>query len=890
MAAGILVAGSVMPVAGPAAAAEETTTAAGQAPSGGAPSAGSTSAAAPSLATASALATATATAPAVELDLLARKAGDPELRFEGRAVNAAGKTVRLEVYQDAKWQELWVSDPLASGDADFEHTQKLTATGMLKYRAAVVGTTAVSETVEADLARATAATAPTASATPTPTPMPSPVPTATPSPTKTPAPTVSAAPAPAPTASSTPKPAPTEAPVTAQAEPQPVRNIAVPTISGSAVLGQKLTAAPGTWTTGATLTYQWLRDGQPISAATAATYTVGTADAGKRLSVRVTGAKAGMTSATATSAATAKAVLGTVANTVAASVGGSAYVGSTLTAKGSWTSGATLKYQWLRGGRAITGATLATYKVTTADLGLRLSVKITATKTNYLSATVTTAQTAAAAYAPAPSDATYQSFTAPNGLTGQYHVYGNNVDRSQKVGVLFVFHGDYSYPAQSYVHQPNGAVMKAMAAEAAKKNMIMVPVVTPDKKGGITWWEDVDKNGDYFRALAAMVISKYGVDASRVWLHGYSGGAEFITFEVLADRQGWIKGGGATIVGGGGWRGVPTAPTAAVKAMNLNWISGSLDGLGGTTLATWSALDTAKYSRTMYAGLGFTKTTMTVLPGVTHYTYDMPALLARDLRVLPDKMLPANASAKVLAGDIAAVDAGGSLYVYPSAKGGDLALRSFVSSGWQSAVSVDVADWNKDGVQDLVANWKSGKLTVDFGKAAGGFKRTEIGRSGWQGYEILVTNWRQSDQFPGIVAKNLAEGKLYAYANPAGAGHGARTLIGSSGWRDLKVMAMDYDRDHKMDLVARTAAGQLKLYRSNGAGRFLAEDRRVVGSSGWNAMTHLSGISDHVAAGQPGILAGDRNGNLYHYGVSTNRIQKRSVIGVGGWETLRLGS
>jgi poly(3-hydroxybutyrate) depolymerase len=818
----------------------------------------------------------------VELDILARDAGEPELRFEGRAVNATGKTIRLEVYRDAKWQELWVSEALASSAADFEHTHKLTATGMQKYRAAVVGTTAVSDTVEADLARATVATASTAS------------PTATPEPTKTsaasPSPSPSPTPTPEPAATSAPKPAPTEVPATAQAEPQPVQNTAVPTISGSAVLGRTLTATPGTWTAGATLSYQWLRDGQPITGAAAATYAVTAADAGTRLSVRVTGSKAGMTAAAVTSAATVKAVLGTVANTVAASVSGSAYVGSTLTAKGTWTAGAALKYQWLRDGRAISGATLATYKVTAADFGLSLAVKVTATKANYVTTTVTTARTAAVAYAPAPSDAIYQSFTAPNGLTGQYHVYGNNVDRSQKVGVLFVFHGDYSYPAQSYVHQPGGAVMKAMAAEAAKKNMIMVPVVSPDKKGGITWWEDADRNGDYFRALAAMIISKYDVDASRVWLHGYSGGAEFISFEVLADRQGWIKGGGATIVGGGGWDGVTTAPTAAVKAMNLNWIAGSLDGFGGTTLASWSALDTAKYARTMYAAIGFTKTTMTVLPGITHYTYDMPALLARDLRVLPDKVPPANKTAKVLPGDIAAVDAGGSLYAYPSAKGGDLARRTFVSGGWQSAVSVDVADWNKDGVQDLVANWASGKLTVDYGQAAGGFKRTEIGRGGWQGYEILVTNWRQSDQFPGIVAKDLAEGRLYAYTNPAGAGHGARTLIGSSGWRDLKVMAMDYDRDRKMDLVARTTAGQLKLYRSNGAGRFLSEARRVVGSSGWNSMTHLSGISDHVAAGEPGILAGDRNGNLYHYGVGANRILKRDVIGQGGWDTLRLGS
>ncbi|EMY33136.1 subtilase family serine protease, partial [Arthrobacter crystallopoietes BAB-32] len=685
----------------------------------------------------------------------------------------------------------------------------------------------------------------------------------------------------------------TEAPPTETAKPRQVmavQNTVAPAVTGKAVLDQTLTANPGTWTTGAALSYQWLRDGQPISGATAATYKVTAADAGTRLSVRVTGTKAGMTSTTVTSAATARAVLGTVANTVAAYISGSAHVGKTLTAKGTWTTGAVLKYQWLRDGLVISGATAATYKVSADDVGMKISVRIYATKTNYASKTVTTPQTAPVTYPPAPGNLTYQTYKAPNGLTGQYHVYGNNVDRSQPVGVLFVFHGDYSYPAQSYVHHPTGAVMKAMAAEAAKKNMIMIPVITPDKSGGITWWEETDRNGDYFRALSAMLISKYDVDASRVWFHGYSGGAEFVSFEVLADRQNWIKGGGATIVGGGGWRSMPTTPSAEVKALNLNWIAGSLDGLGGTTLATWSALGTAQNAQKQYASRGFTKTTMTVLPGVNHYTYDMPALLARDLRVMPDRLPPANKTAKVLSGDITAIAADGYLYVYPSAKGGDLARRTFVSGGWQTALNVDVADWNKDGIQDLVANWRSGRLTVDYGLAAGGFRRAEVGRSGWQGYEILVANWRRADQFPGIVAKNVRDGKLYAYANPAGARHGARTLIGTSGWRDLKLMAMDYDRDQKMDLVVKTPAGQLKLYRSNGSGSFLAETRKVVGRSGWNTMIHLSSIPDHVTAGQPGILAGDRYGNLYHYGVGTNRINKRIIIGQGGWETLRLGS
>ena len=56
---------------------------------------------------------------------------------------------------------------------------------------------------------------------------------------------------------------------------------------------------------GSTSTYQWLANGSAIAGATRATYTPQVADVGKRLSVRVTGAKASHSSRTATSAQTA---------------------------------------------------------------------------------------------------------------------------------------------------------------------------------------------------------------------------------------------------------------------------------------------------------------------------------------------------------------------------------------------------------------------------------------------------------------------------------------------------------------------------------------------------------------------------------------------------------
>ncbi|NKX53970.1 hypothetical protein [Arthrobacter mobilis] len=489
------------------------------------------------------------------------------------------------------------------------------------------------------------------------------------------------------------------------------------------------------------------------------------------------------------------------------------------------------------------------------------------------------------AQAAAPRSATYQTYTAPNGASSKYHVYADGIDTSKPVGVVFVFHGDYSYPSQSYVHHPTGPTMTKMAAEAAKKNMIMVPVITPDQKGGITWWEDKDRNGDYFRSLAAMLIKRYGLDASRIWFHGYSGGAEFITFEVLADRQGWIKGGGATIVGGGGYRGMQTTPPAAVKKMRLHWISGSLDGAGGTTLAGWSALDTARRARKIYQGLGFTRTQMTVLPGVTHYAYDMPVLLASDLNSRPIPIvLP-----KARAGDIAAVAPDGILYIYPSAKGGDLYERTYVSGGWGSSLTVEIADWNSDGYQDLVANWTDGRLTVDYGRKNGGFKRTTLGTSGWQNNEIIVTRWKTTDEHPGIVARNR-NGRLYYYTNPAGGMYEPRKLASSTSWRGKELIALDFDQDNKMDLIAKTPEGDLKLYRSNGKGRITSETRRFADKAGWNVMEHLSAIESHVTTGQAGILARDRKGNLYYYPVSGKKLQKRLTIGVGGWDMMKIGS
>jgi hypothetical protein len=76
----------------------------------------------------------------------------------------------------------------------------------------------------------------------------------------------------------------------------------VPQIVGTPVRGSTLSIVPGTWGPGTvTLSYRWSRAGNKIAGATNPTYTVTKADAGKTITVSVTGSELGFTTTTQTS-------------------------------------------------------------------------------------------------------------------------------------------------------------------------------------------------------------------------------------------------------------------------------------------------------------------------------------------------------------------------------------------------------------------------------------------------------------------------------------------------------------------------------------------------------------------------------------------------------------
>lgn len=163
-----------------------------------------------------------------------------------------------------------------------------------------------------------------------------------------------------------------------------------PNIGGSPQVGRTLTAVPGTWVpAGAALTYQWYAGSRQIAGATGATYVVTPADVGKAIKVKVSATTAsGTTSKTSDSLADVyrgrfTAPKPTIVGTIAAGQ----VVGVSL---GAWAPQPPTKlaYAWLRNGKKIAGAKSATYRVTAADTGRKLTVKVNGKRSGFYAKTV----------------------------------------------------------------------------------------------------------------------------------------------------------------------------------------------------------------------------------------------------------------------------------------------------------------------------------------------------------------------------------------------------------------------------------------------------------------------------------------------------------------------
>lgn len=157
----------------------------------------------------------------------------------------------------------------------------------------------------------------------------------------------------------------------------------VPAIAGAPNVGATLAAQTGTEPSATGTAYRWYRAGAPVPGATAQTYTLTAADLGKAVGVRMTGSTADGQLVSRHSAPTVPVRPGTLTASVPA-VTGTVKVGYALGVRpGTWTTGTVFKYQWYRSGVPVPGAVGAAYRLTAADAGRKMSIRIAGTKPGY---------------------------------------------------------------------------------------------------------------------------------------------------------------------------------------------------------------------------------------------------------------------------------------------------------------------------------------------------------------------------------------------------------------------------------------------------------------------------------------------------------------------------
>ncbi|MGW3556019.1 hypothetical protein ACWDNT_01360 [Streptomyces sp. NPDC000963] len=262
----------------------------------------------------------------------------------------------------------------------------------------------------------------------------------------------------------------------------PLRATAAPVVTGTAVVGGRVTASAGSWSpSGASYTYQWRANGVAIAGAATAAYALPASLQGKQLSVAVTARAAGQPTATSVSAATV--VKGPAPGaTRAPAVSGTVRVGGRVTAVvGTWSPAPTsYAYQWRANGVAIAGATAAAYTLPASVVGKKLTVTVTAHRTGHLSGSAASAGYTVAA-GPAP-----KATRAPS-LTG-----------TVKVGrTLTLNRGTWTPAPTSYAYQwyangraIGGATKAAFTPSKARRGLRITVRVTAHRTGhasGTAW-------------------------------------------------------------------------------------------------------------------------------------------------------------------------------------------------------------------------------------------------------------------------------------------------------------------------------------------------------------------------------------------------------------------
>ncbi len=237
-------------------------------------------------------------------------------------------------------------------------------------------------------------------------------------------------------------------------------------------------------------------------------------------------------------------------------------------------------------------------------------------------------------------------------------------------------------------------------------------------------------------------------------------------------------------------------------------------------------------------------------------------------------------------------EATGDLWLYPgeSRRGYSTTQRVKIGNGWKGYSSFGVADWDRDGHQDLIARQDAtGDLWLYPGESRRGYTstpRVKIG-NGWSGYGFYgVADWDR-DGHQDLIARQDGTGNLMLFPGESRRAYSsAQPVRIGNGWNRYTFFGVaDWERDGHQDLIARNNdSGDLMLFPGESRrGYSYAQPVRI--GNGWNGYSSF-GVTDWERDGHQDIVTRhDASGDLWLYPGESRRaptVTPRAKIG-NGW-------